>query len=129
MSVNTLRLNPDKARILFKSSLVMGRVGTPLLAEFALAIPAFVRSLDVLEPELLREGQVVTLASGVYYQPWPERQICPFHDKKVLAKATHALLTSQLDYCSAFDVGLTWEEDPQIATGSECYNCNHVDWL
>lgn len=48
-------------------------------------------------------------ARRVFYQLSLVHQLQPCLSQGNLATATHSLLTSRLDYCNVFNVGLLWE--------------------
>ncbi|XP_053112476.1 uncharacterized protein LOC128327575 [Hemicordylus capensis] len=108
MWANKLKLNPDKTEVL----LVSRRANRdeeilPVLDGVALPLKEQVRSLWVLlDPALLLGAQVEAVARGAFARLQLVHQLCPFLEKADLATVTHALVTSQLDYCNTLYVGL-----------------------
>lgn len=58
---------------------------------------------------LLLDVQVVAMDRSAYYQLRLIYQLHPFRYKKNLANITYVLITSRLDYCNAFYVGLPFD--------------------
>lgn len=68
---------------------------------------ADIHSLGILmDKELVLEVQVVAMSRSVYYQLRLLCQLHPLLDKTFLVMVTHALISSKLDYCKFFYVGL-----------------------
>ncbi|KAF7254669.1 Cytoplasmic tyrosine-protein kinase BMX [Varanus komodoensis] len=66
-----------------------------------------VRSLGVLlDPELSLEAQVTAVARSASFQLRLIHQLRPYLENDCLAKVTHALVTSRLDFCNALYMGL-----------------------
>ncbi|KAF7238124.1 Homogentisate 1,2-dioxygenase [Varanus komodoensis] len=66
-----------------------------------------VRSLGVLlDPELSLEAQVTAVVRSAFLQLQLMHQLRPYLENYCLATVTHALVTSQLDFCNALYVGL-----------------------
>ncbi|KAF7254138.1 hypothetical protein EYD10_00669 [Varanus komodoensis] len=66
-----------------------------------------VRSLGVLlDPELSLEAQVTAAARSAFLQLRLIYQLRPYREYNCLARVTHALVTSHLDFCNALYVGL-----------------------
>ncbi|XP_053100645.1 uncharacterized protein LOC128322765 [Hemicordylus capensis] len=101
-------LNPDKMEVM----LVSRRANRdeeilPVLDGVALPLKEQVCSLGVLlDLALLLEAQVEVVARGAFAWLRLARQLRPFLEKADLATETHALVTSQLDYCDTLFVGL-----------------------
>uniref|UniRef100_A0A803TKZ4 Reverse transcriptase domain-containing protein n=1 Tax=Anolis carolinensis TaxID=28377 RepID=A0A803TKZ4_ANOCA len=112
MSVNKLRLNPDKTEVLQVSRTSDRGIGwQPVLDGVALPLKAQVRSLGVLlDSGLTLEAQVSTLEAQVAGRAFAQfklvRQLRPYLEKSDLTMVVHALVTSRLDYCNALYVGL-----------------------
>ena len=108
MRANKLKLNPDKTEVLLVSQKADQGIGIQLVLDgVTLPLKTQVCSLGVLlDSALSLDAQV----SGVARSPFAElklvRQLRPFLEKSDLATVTHALVTSRLDYCNVFYVGL-----------------------
>ncbi|KAF7242143.1 putative RNA-directed DNA polymerase from transposon BS [Varanus komodoensis] len=108
MRAHKLKLKPDKTEVLLvgRSGFGEGELNL-VLNGFALPLRDKVRSLGVLlDPELSLEAQVTAVARSAFLQLQLIHQLRPYLDKHCLAMVTHALVTSQLDYCNALYVGL-----------------------
>ncbi|KAF7244371.1 putative RNA-directed DNA polymerase from transposon BS [Varanus komodoensis] len=108
MKANKLKFNPDKTEIL-----LVGGLGSwvgdfdLVLNGVALPLKDRVRSLGVLlDPELSLEAQVTVVARSTFLQLWLIHQLRPYLENDCLAIVTHALVTSQLDFCYALYVEL-----------------------
>uniref|UniRef100_A0A8D2J284 Reverse transcriptase domain-containing protein n=1 Tax=Varanus komodoensis TaxID=61221 RepID=A0A8D2J284_VARKO len=108
MRANKLKLNPDKTEVLLVGGSGFGE-GELNLVLNGVALPprAKVRSLGMLlDPELSLEAQVTTAARSAFLQLRLIHQLRPYLEYDCLATVTHALVTSHLDFCNAFYVGL-----------------------
>ncbi|KAF7239662.1 putative RNA-directed DNA polymerase from transposon BS [Varanus komodoensis] len=108
MRANKLKLNPDKTEVLLVGGSGFGE-GELNLVLNGVALPPRdkVRSLGVLlDPELSLEAQVTAAARSAFLQLWLIHQLRPYLENDCLATATHALVTSRLDFCNALYVGL-----------------------
>ncbi|KAF7240887.1 putative RNA-directed DNA polymerase from transposon BS [Varanus komodoensis] len=108
MRANKLKLNPDKKEALLVGGLGFGVGDLDLvLNEVALPLRDKVRSLGVLlDPELSLEAQVTAVARSTFLQLRLIHQLRPFLENDCLVTVTHALVTSQLDFCNTLYVGL-----------------------
>lgn len=70
--MNKLKLNPDKTVVLFVGTIsAWGSGNTLILNEVALPLNDHVHSLAVpLDPALLLDKQVVSVARNAFYQLW-----------------------------------------------------------
>ncbi|KAF7251291.1 Dystrophin, partial [Varanus komodoensis] len=108
MRANKLKLNPDKTVVLLLggSGLGMGDLDL-VLNGVALPLRDRVCSLGVLlDPELSLEAQVMAVVRSTFLQLRLIHQLRPFLENGCLATVTHALVTSQLDFCNVLYVGL-----------------------
>ncbi|KAF7239784.1 Solute carrier family 2, facilitated glucose transporter member 11 [Varanus komodoensis] len=106
MRANKLKLNPDKTGVLLVGG-SSSRVGDLDLVLNGVALPLKdrVHSLGVLlDLELSLEAQVTAVVRSAFLQLWLIHQLHLEND--CLATVTHALVTSQLDFCNALYVGL-----------------------
>lgn len=104
MRINRLKLHPKKMEILLVgSSLVLGTGCTYTAARWECILPG---GRHLLGPDLLLESQVAAVARSSYFPLWLVRQLHPCLGKKDLASVTHALVTSQLNYCNMLYVAL-----------------------
>uniref|UniRef100_R4GD80 Reverse transcriptase domain-containing protein n=1 Tax=Anolis carolinensis TaxID=28377 RepID=R4GD80_ANOCA len=108
MRENRLKLNPEKTEVLLISRRAEQGMGLqPVLDGVALPLKTQVPSLGVLlDSSLSLEPQVSVVARGAFVQLRRMCQLCPFLGRSDLAMVVHALVTSRLDYCNAFYVGL-----------------------
>ncbi|KAF7249703.1 putative uncharacterized transposon-derived protein F52C9.6, partial [Varanus komodoensis] len=60
----------------------------------------------LLNPELSLEAQVTAVSRSAFLRLWLIHQLRPYLENNCLATVTHALVTSQLDFCNALYVGL-----------------------
>ncbi|KAF7242904.1 Ankyrin repeat and fibronectin type-III domain-containing protein 1 [Varanus komodoensis] len=108
MRANKLKLNPDKTEVL----LVGGSsswVGDLDLALNGVALPLMDRVCNLgvlLDSELSLEAQVTVVARSAFLQLRLIHQLRPYLEDDCLATVTHALVTSQLDFCNVLYVGL-----------------------
>ncbi|KAF7249458.1 RNA-directed DNA polymerase from mobile element jockey [Varanus komodoensis] len=108
MRANKLKLNPDKTEVLLVGRSGFGEGGFDLVLNGAkLPLRDKVRSFGVLlDPELSLEAQVTAVARSAFLQLRLINQLRPYLEYDCLAMVTHALVTSCLDFCNAFYVGL-----------------------
>ncbi|KAF7238948.1 N-terminal EF-hand calcium-binding protein 3 [Varanus komodoensis] len=108
MRANKLKLNPDKTEVLLVGGSGFGEGGFDLVLNGAtLPLRDKVRSLGVLlDPELSLEAQVTAVARSAFLQLRLIHQLHPYLEYDCLAKVTHALVTSRLDFCNALYMGL-----------------------
>ncbi|KAF7242038.1 putative RNA-directed DNA polymerase from transposon BS [Varanus komodoensis] len=109
MRANKLKLNPDKTEVLLVGGL-SSWVGDLDLALNGVALPLKDRvcSLGVLlDPELFLEAQVTAVVRSAFLQLPLIHQLHPYPEDDCLATVTHALVTSQLDFCNVLYVGLS----------------------
>ena len=110
MRVNKLRLNPDKLKVLLVGAPPDRLKGHfPALDKVALPLKDRVCSLGVLlDPGLTLEAQVDLVSRGALLQLQRIYQLHFYLEERSLAivtHATHALLTTRLDYCNVLYVG------------------------
>ncbi|KAF7247172.1 Protein HEATR9 [Varanus komodoensis] len=108
MRANKLKLNPDKTKVLLVGGLDLGMGDLGLVLNgVALPLRDRVHSLGVLlDPELSLEAQVMAVARSAFLQLRLIHQLRPFLENDCLARVTHTLVTSRLDFCNALYVGL-----------------------
>ncbi|KAF7234897.1 E3 ubiquitin-protein ligase TRIM21 [Varanus komodoensis] len=108
MRANKLKLNPDKTEVLLVGGSGFGEGEFDLVLNgVALPLRDKVHSLGVLlDPELSLEAQVTAVARSAFLQLRLIHQLRPYLEYDYLATATHALVTSRLDFCNVLYVGL-----------------------
>ncbi|KAF7247547.1 Kinesin-like protein KIF20B [Varanus komodoensis] len=108
MRTNKLKLNPDKTEVLLVGGSGFGEGALNLVLNgVALPLRDKVRSLGVLlNPELSLEAQVTAVVRSAFFQLWLIHQLRIYREDDCLAKVTHALVTSRLDFCNMLCVGL-----------------------
>ncbi|KAF7252275.1 Succinate dehydrogenase assembly factor 3, mitochondrial [Varanus komodoensis] len=108
MRANKLKLSPDKTEVLLVGGSGFGEGELNLVLNgVALPLRDKVRSLGVLlDPELSLKAQVTAVARSAFFQLRLIHQLRPYLENDCLATVTHALVTSRLDFCNAFYVGL-----------------------
>ncbi|KAF7238180.1 Complement C1q-like protein 3 [Varanus komodoensis] len=108
MRANKPKLNPDKTEVLLVGGLGFGEGDFDLVLNgVALPLKDKVRSLGVLlDPELSLEAQVTAVARSAFFQLRLIHQLRRYLEKDCLVTVTHALVTSQLDFCNLLYVGL-----------------------
>ncbi|KAF7236475.1 putative RNA-directed DNA polymerase from transposon BS [Varanus komodoensis] len=121
MRANKLRLNPDKTEVLLVSGSGFGMGDLDLVLNgVALPLKDRVRSLGVLlDPKLSLEAQVTAVARSAFLQLRLIHQLRPYLENDCLATVTHALVTSQLDFCNALYMGLPLEDGLDTSVGAK----------
>ncbi|KAF7249234.1 1-phosphatidylinositol 4,5-bisphosphate phosphodiesterase beta-1 [Varanus komodoensis] len=109
MRANKLKLNPDKMEVLLVGGLGSGVGALDIVLDgAALALKDRVCRLGVLlNPELSLEAQVTDVVRSTFLQLQLSHQLRPYLEDDCLATVTHALVTSQLDYCNTLYMGLS----------------------
>ncbi|KAF7241323.1 Potassium channel subfamily T member 2 [Varanus komodoensis] len=134
MRANKLKLNPDKMEFLLVGGSGSSVGGLDLVLNgAALPLKDRVRSLGVLlNPELSLEAQVTMVARNAFLHLRLIHQLRPYLENNCLATVTHALVTSQLDFCNVLNGGLplktVWilqmvqNRAARLLSGTGCYS-------